>query len=94
MMSEKKKAHLRIRGRVQGVCFRLETRRSAQALGVTGWVRNLPDGSVEAVCEGDEADVRSLIDWCRQGPRLAQVDEVAVDWKAFSGSFEDFDITR
>lgn len=93
-MSEKKRAHLSIQGRVQGVCFRLETRRSAQALGVTGWVRNLPDGSVEAVCEGDEADVRSLIDWCRRGPRLARVDEVAVDWGAFSGAFEDFDITR
>ena len=93
-MREKKRAHLCISGRVQGVCFRLETRRSAQALGVTGWVRNRSDGSVEAVCEGDDADVQSLIEWCRRGPRLAQVDEVAVKWEPFSGEYGDFDVTR
>jgi acylphosphatase len=67
-----------ISGRVQGVFFRDTCRRLAQQNGVAGWVRNLPDGRVEAVFEGPAANVRRLVDWARSGPRLAVVDEVAV----------------
>ena len=67
-----------ISGRVQGVFFRDTCRRLAEQHGVTGWVRNLPDGRVEAVFEGPPEDVRRLVDWTRTGPRLATVDNVAI----------------
>jgi acylphosphatase len=67
-----------ISGRVQGVFFRDACRRLAEQHGVAGWVRNLPDGRVEAVFEGPGDDVRRLVDWARTGPRLAAVDDVAV----------------
>ena len=73
------RAHVRIRGRVQGVFFRAEARSRAESLGLAGWVRNAEDGSVEAVFEGDEARVRSMVDWCRRGPSGARVDEVEVE---------------
>ena len=67
-----------ISGRVQGVFFRDSCRRLAEQHGVAGWVRNLPDGRVEAVFEGPAEDVRRLVDWARTGPRLAAVADVAV----------------
>jgi acylphosphatase len=73
------RAQVRIRGRVQGVFFRAEARSRAESLGVAGWIRNAGDGSVEAVFEGDEERVRSMVDWCRRGPSGAQVDDVEVE---------------
>ncbi len=70
--------HLAITGRVQGVWYRESMREAADSLGVTGWVRNRPDGSVEAVIQGDERQVALLIEWCRRGPPLARVAEVTV----------------
>ena len=67
-----------ISGRVQGVFFRDTCRRLAEQHGVTGWVRNLPDGRVEAVFEGPAEDVRRLVDWAHTGPRLAAVADVAI----------------
>jgi acylphosphatase len=67
-----------ISGRVQGVFFRDTCRRLAERYGVAGWVRNLPDGRVEAVFEGPADDVGRLVDWARTGPRLAEVDDVAL----------------
>ena len=67
-----------ISGRVQGVGYRVATRQQALALGVDGWVQNLPDGRVWAVLAGEEQAVQKLVDWCRQGPPLAQVTEVVV----------------
>jgi acylphosphatase len=67
-----------ISGRVQGVFFRDTCRRLAKQNGVAGWVRNLPDGRVEAVFEGPAENVRRLVDWAQRGPRLAVVDKVAV----------------
>lgn len=67
-----------VSGRVQGVAFRDSCRRLAVQRGVTGWVRNLPDGRVEAVFEGAAADVERLVGWSRHGPRLAAVTDVAV----------------
>ncbi len=75
-----KRAHVRVRGRVQGVFFRSEARDRASSLRVGGWVRNLPDGSVEAVFEGEPARVDSLVAWCRRGPAGARVDDVDVEW--------------
>ncbi|MBM4263989.1 MAG: acylphosphatase [Deltaproteobacteria bacterium] len=72
---------LKITGRVQGVYYRASTVQQAQALALTGWVMNCPDGSVEAWAEGNREQVKRLIAWCRQGPEGARVTEVAVEWQ-------------
>jgi acylphosphatase len=66
---------------VQGVFFRAETRERARSLGVGGWVRNAPDGSVEAALEGDRDRVESLVRWLGRGPSLAEVEDVDVTWE-------------
>lgn len=76
-----RRARLRIRGLVQGVGFRAALTRRARSLGVAGWVRNLSDGTVEAVVEGDPARVDQVIEWCHRGPRGAAVDAVSVAWE-------------
>jgi len=73
-----KRLHCWIEGRVQGVAFRAYTQYQAHLLGVSGWVRNLPDGRVEAVFEGDDAAVEAMVKWCRQGPPAARVTAVEV----------------
>lgn len=79
------RARVRVRGRVQGVFFRVETRDRARTLGLAGWVRNARDGSVEAVFEGTAERVRSMVDWCGRGPAGARVDGVDVEWEAPEG---------
>jgi acylphosphatase len=76
-----------VRGRVQGVFFRAEARARAESLGVTGWIRNADAGSVEAVFEGDDGKVSSLVEWCRQGPAGARVDEVEAVREEPAGEF-------
>ncbi len=71
-----KRVRVRVRGRVQGVFFRAEARERAESLGVAGWIRNARDGSVEAVFEGADEQVDSLVEWTRRGPAGARVDEV------------------
>jgi acylphosphatase len=88
------RVHLRIRGRVQGVYFRASIVYEAQNFGLTGWVRNCPDGSVEAIAEGGRDKVEELIAWCRRGPSGARVENVAVDWQAVAHEFLDFQIKR
>ena len=88
------RVRLRIEGSVQGVFFRASAQDQARRLGAKGWVRNCPDGSVEVVAEGDRKNIDELIAWCRQGPRGAQVRDVQVEWKDFSGEFGTFRITR
>jgi acylphosphatase len=73
-----KRVHVSISGEVQGVFFRYETRQRARELGIAGWVRNVPDGRVEAVFEGPEDAVDQMLAWCRQGPEQADVREVDV----------------
>jgi acylphosphatase len=68
-----------VRGRVQGVSFRASTQAEARLRGVVGWVRNLPDGSVELEAQGDAAAVDALLAWCGRGPRAARVDELLVE---------------
>jgi acylphosphatase len=73
-----KTQHLLIQGHVQGVWFRESMRREAERLGVTGWVRNTPDGSVEAVAQGSHAAVDALIAWARSGPPMARVERITL----------------
>ena len=70
------RVRVRVRGRVQGVFFRAEAQARAESLGVAGWIRNADDGSVEAVFEGDDEQVESMVEWCRRGPAGARVEEV------------------
>ena len=79
------RAHVFISGRVQGVFFRESTKNNAEKLGVSGWVRNLSDGRVEAVFEGKERDVKRMLEWCRTGPKLAKVEKVEIIWEAPKG---------
>lgn len=72
------RAHVFVSGDVQGVFFRQETRNRAQSQGMAGWVKNLPDGRVEAVFEGPEDVVDQMVEWCRSGPRWAEVMDVEV----------------
>jgi acylphosphatase len=88
------RATVRIKGMVQGVNFRYFTRRTALEHHLTGWVRNLPSGDVEAIFEGKESDVRKVLDWCRQGPSAARVEEILIDWEDYRGEFESFDVAR
>jgi acylphosphatase len=82
------RAHVFVRGLVQGVSFRWYTTEQAQRLGVGGWVRNLPDGRVEAVLEGSEQTVKEMIEWLGQGPRHARVAGIDVEWEEAEGLFE------
>jgi acylphosphatase len=79
------RAHAVISGRVQGVFFRAEARARARSLGLAGWVRNLADGNVEAVFEGPEEHVASMLRWCEQGPPGARVEAVDVTWEQPAG---------
>lgn len=88
----KVRAHVFVSGRVQGVFFRHETRHEARLRGVKGWVRNLQDGRVEAVFEGEEEAVKELIDFCKCGPPGAKVTKVEVLWENYTGEFRDFEI--
>jgi len=86
-----RRAHVRIYGRVQGVWFRAHTKDIADKLGIKGWVRNVPDGSVEAVFEGDDESVEKIIEWCHRGPPLARVERVEVEYEEPRGE-EKFEI--
>jgi acylphosphatase len=83
--------HLSIKGRVQGVFFRAWTSERANRLAVRGWVRNCPDGHVEAHLEGDEAAVEQMIDSLREGPPAAQVEDVRI-WDVDTFDFESFEV--
>ncbi|MCC6004019.1 MAG: acylphosphatase [Thermofilum sp.] len=89
-MTKLVRARILVSGLVQGVFYRATMREVARSLGVTGWVRNLPDGRVEAVAEGDEDAVKKLIEWAKQGPPLARVEKVDVEWKEYRGEYKDF----
>jgi acylphosphatase len=92
-MSEEIRAHVFVTGRVQGVYYRATTREQAREEGVDGWVKNLDDGRVEAVFEGDRASVEAMVEWCRTGSPRARVDDVDVEYGGPSG-IEGFEIRR
>ena len=83
-----------VNGRVQGVWFRGSTQEEALRLGLRGWVRNLPDGRVEAVIEGERRLLEQLLAWCRTGPPGARVAAVSARWETATGEFEGFSIRR
>ncbi len=86
------RARILVEGRVQGVFFRANTCDRAEALGLTGWVKNTRDGRVEAVFEGQKEDVEKIIQWCHKGPPGAVVTNVEVSWEEPKGEFRDFSI--
>lgn len=88
------RVHILVRGRVQGVFFRKTMMDLARALRLTGWVRNLRDGSVEAVAEGEKVQLEELVEFCHVGPPGARVSNVAVEWSSFRGEFRGFGITH
>jgi len=88
-----KRIHLMIRGQVQGVYFRASAQREARQLGLTGWVRNRPDGAVEIVAEGEEDQVKDLLNWSQRGPSTARVDMVETRWRSYTGEFAEFKIS-
>ena len=88
----KARAHVFVSGRVQMVFFRSETRYEAKKRGVKGWVRNLRDGRVEAVFEGEEEAVKELVEFCNRGPSGARVTHLDVKWENHTSEFKDFKI--
>lgn len=88
------RADLIIQGRVQGVFYRFSAQEEALRLGLTGEIRNLPGGDVEAIVEGPRERVEEFIAWCRRGPPGARVEEVRVKWSPARGEFRTFRITR
>lgn len=89
-----KRVHVYISGRVQGVLFRAYTKETAQSLSLTGWVRNLSDGRVEAVFEGKDENVAAMLEWCGKGPPYAIVRDVDTREEPPTGEFRDFRVTH
>ena len=88
------RVHILVSGRVQGVLFRKTMMDLAKTLGVTGWARNLRDGSVEAIAEGERTRLEELIEFCHSGPPGARVSNVGVEWSHFQGEFRGFRIVH
>ncbi len=86
------RANIVVSGRVQGVFFRATAMEKAQSLGLTGWVKNLASGEVEAVVEGAKGQVEEFIKWCHHGPSAARVDEVRVRYSEYKGEYNTFKI--
>ncbi len=91
--AEISRAHIVVKGMVQGVWYRSSTAERAIMLGLRGWVKNLRNGDVEAVAEGGKDKVEKLIEWCRMGPPDARVSAVNVEWGKPTGEFDAFEIT-
>ena len=87
-----KRVHVYVSGRVQGVFFRAETQRAAVGFNLTGWVRNMADGHVEAVLEGEDENVDKMLDWCHIGPPAARVKNVSTEEEHYTGEFREFSI--
>lgn len=86
------RAHLFIYGRAQGIGFRFSTSRKAHRLGIFGWVRNLPDGRLEAIFEGEKGKIEEIVQWAKTGPIGARVDNVEIEWQKYTGEFANFEI--
>jgi acylphosphatase len=89
-----KRVHVWVAGRVQGVFFRASARDKAVGLGLAGWVRNLPDGRVEIVAEGNAERIAEFLDWCRIGPSRAEVEECRVIEESPVGEVGEFEVRR
>ena len=93
-MSDRVRANIVVRGRVQGVFFRASAQQEALALGLTGEISNLPDGAVEAVVEGERRAVDDFVAWCKRGPPAARVEDVRVKMGSPRNEFRTFTIAR
>ena len=91
-MNEKARAHIFASGRVQGVFFRAGTKEKARELAVTGWVKNLSDGRIEAIFEGEREKVEEMVKWAKKGPPGATVNHLDVVWEEHRGEFTNFEI--
>jgi acylphosphatase len=90
--SDLQRARVRVSGQVQGVFFRDSTRQKAEELGLAGWVRNMPDGQVEALFEGPPEKVEEIVSWCKEGPQRASVENVDADFESAGGDLEGFEV--
>jgi acylphosphatase len=88
------RAHVLVSGKVQGVFFRSSTKDKAEELGLSGWVRNLPDGRVEAIFEGEKEEVDKVVEWSRKGPEYARVAGVEIIMEEYKGEFKGFLLRR
>ena len=89
---EREQARVYVSGKVQGVFFRDATREKAEQLSLAGWVRNLPDGRVEALFDGPSETVREMVRWCEEGPSHAEVEDVDAEFEASGGDLEGFEV--
>jgi acylphosphatase len=80
-----------VTGEVQGVSFRYYTKEKAKMLGIKGWIKNLPEGQVEAVFEGLEDKVKEMVEWCKKGPSLSKVNHVRVEFRDYKQEFDEFE---
>ena len=92
MQDDKERANVQVSGRVQGVAFRDATRQKAEELGLAGWVKNLPDGRVEAVFEGHPDTVQEMVEWCESGPSLADVEDLELEYGEPQENLEGFEV--
>lgn len=88
----KEELYAKITGRVQGVFFRAETAERARSLGLTGWVRNTPDGWVELVVQGKRKQLEEFLEWCKKGPPRAEVKSIEIKWQESKEGFKEFEI--
>jgi len=91
-MAEKVRAHIFVLGKVQGVFFREKTKKKAEEFGVSGWVKNLKDGRLEVVFEGEPEKVEKMIKWAKRGPFFAKVENFDLTWETCTDEFNEFEI--
>ena len=91
-MADKAQVHIVVSGRVQGVFFRGAAAQEARALGLSGWVRNLPDGRVVILAEGERRNLEMLLAWAHQGPSAARVEGVEAEWSEYEGKLHGFEV--
>lgn len=91
-MADEARARVIFRGRVQGVFFRANAESRARELGLAGWVKNLPDGTVESVFEGPRKAIEEAIEWCKTSQPHARVTDADIDWEDYKGEFSSFEV--
>jgi len=89
---EKMRVHIFVSGRVQGIFFRENTKKKAEKLAISGWVKNLRDGRLEAIFEGDRENIEKMVNWAKKGPIWAKIDDFSLVWEDYLGQFKDFEI--
>lgn len=94
ILTKYRRVHIFVSGKVQGVYYRQNTAQKAQEFGISGWVRNLSDGRVESIMEGDEVNISQILTWCKQGPADADVSGVEIINEEYKNEFTSFDIVK